>query len=482
MKYLPSDHVNKVGLEKGAANYGAPVAGREEGVHIERKNKLTQFLYRDADGNGFSVEANTREEADKRIMQRDRLTSLAEAGIKFVGTDTFDNGDNHAGTPTPLLEHEGESGAVDSADLGYQSEMKTTTAKREEENALMCSVCGVELHGKEGFAKNNAMYCENCFMSSNENADAKKFKCKECGQEWDNRQDAEEHERARGNGHQFELVNDVADEAAEIARHAEGIEHEVAELVEGEAKNASQSSKCNYCHHPLNIHGGGDGGQCAVEGSEYSGGQCDCDHFEEIAKKNTDEPKKCSRCDADAIGSINGKPVCDTHADKKENLNEEKPRCPKCNHLFEWHRSKDGCDGTGRDGVLCGCMEPQPKKNSPDAVLSCPECKETDCLCETPYTKQDEKQNDVAPNRSVMRDGIAEGASRYGTKENASEKCDSCGATLKPGTKGFLCDKCYDKEVLSAKCGSCKHSRGSHDQSSNAEACGMCDCKGYKHP
>lgn len=145
-EFLPSERDHK-GVEKGAAKYGQPVPERETGKHIERK---------------------------------------------------------------PPLKNEGEapaSGNVDSAELGYEQPMKTTTKKREEaENdgyKYDCQ-CG---HGKgshsDGKNQCNLCDCQSVVMENHE-----------------------------GNPGPIMDNGDPKAEAEEIARHAEGIKHEVEELLE----------------------------------------------------------------------------------------------------------------------------------------------------------------------------------------------------------------------------------------------------------
>ena len=88
------------------------------------------------------------------------------------------------------------------------------------------------------------------------------------------------------------------------------------------------------------------------------------------------EGKECARCGG--FGRL-------------ENSNDDAPRCPKCNHFFKWHMSRNGCDGTGEDGNVCGCKEPQPvKKNSADPV-------------------------------PLRNSGVTRGNAKYGTKKNDSK-------------------------------------------------------------
>lgn len=68
--------------QAGESGYQPPRGGPK--LYPLKNSSPRQFLFHDKDGNGFSLEANSYEEAVQRILSRDRIQSLAEAGIKFI--------------------------------------------------------------------------------------------------------------------------------------------------------------------------------------------------------------------------------------------------------------------------------------------------------------------------------------------------------------------------------------------------------------
>lgn len=110
--YLPSDGVNKEGLDKGASKYGAPVAGRTGG-HLERKNGI-----QDVRAKWAAADATER---GKMLSEKGigRLEYMVRVGFDSLPMRV---------QQVLVGEHKNE----DSAAFGFESVEKTTTAHRDE--------------------------------------------------------------------------------------------------------------------------------------------------------------------------------------------------------------------------------------------------------------------------------------------------------------------------------------------------------------
>lgn len=421
-KYLPSDRSDE-GLKKGVAKYGQPVPERELGKHVERtpsekKNSGDECI--------CGEHARQHKEECPLAPKKNAGNKCPECGVLVRLSHELPSGKRahecpqcHQEWDAKDLVNDGEaaapaSGDVDSGKLGYEQPMATTTKKRGE---------------------------------------------------------AENHE-----GNPGPIMHDVENgdpkaEAEEIARHAEGIKHEVEEIMEnaegkpgthpfvfvdtsGEEVRVDATSEeaawdklaADYATPVSDIKGMG-----IHLKNDFEPG-CGCGHQYGEHHPGDDSSFPCGLCKCATYHKAAGK-----NLDFKENAS-----------VDDMAKDKGHGDFSNKE-----------KPNSPDSTFTDPERAEQDDVMEGPYTRQNDLtykgytikspvdenfggyrcevwkdgrailitstthkspsdalkegrdridsgegikwsySNDTAPDRSILRDGVSTGENRYGRREKA---------------------------------------------------------------